>query len=409
MQVMIVGAGIGGLAAALKLHEAGMHVTVHEAVAEVRPLGVGINVQSQAVKVLADLGLLDALGEVAIPTSALAFYSRRGQLIWRDPRGLAAGYSHPQFSIHRGELQMILHDAVRARLGPQAIRTGRRLVAFEERDGRVRAQFVDRDGGAAEAAAADVLIAADGIHSAVRARFYPGEGAPRWNGVMMWRGVTEGAPFLDGRTMVQAGHERQKFVCYPISKRHLDGGRALINWIADLKLDGSEMPRREDWNRPGRLDDFLPRFESWHFGWLDVPAVIRGAAAVYEFPMVDRDPLPRWSFGRVTLLGDAAHPMYPIGSNGATQAVLDAECIAACLRGAPDVPAALAAYEAERRPKAAAIVRMNRERGIDQILEIVEQRAPDGFARLEDVLPQTELEAIVDRYRQATSMRRPGG
>lgn len=407
MQVMIIGGGIGGLTAALKLHEAGMAVAVYEAVAEVRPLGVGINVQSQAVKVLADLGLLDALAAVAIPTAALAFYSRHGQLIWRDPRGLAAGYSHPQFSIHRGELQMLLHDAVKARLGPRAIQTGHRLAAFEERGDRVIAQFVDRDGQPAGAAEADVMIAADGIHSTVRAHYYPHEGAPRWNGVMMWRGVTEGPPFLDGRTMVQAGHERQKFVCYPISKRHLEGGRALINWIADLKLDGRDMPRREDWNRAGRLDDFLPQFESWHFGWLDVPAVIRGASAVYEFPMVDRDPLERWSFGRVTLLGDAAHPMYPIGSNGATQAVLDAERIAECLREGSDVPAALMRYEADRRPKAAAIVRMNRERGIDQILEIVESRAPDGFERLEDVLPQAELDAIVDRYRQATSMRKP--
>lgn len=407
MQVMIIGGGIGGLTAALKLHEAGMAVAVYEAVAEVRPLGVGINVQSQAVKVLADLGLLDALAAVAIPTAALAFYSRHGQLIWRDPRGLAAGYSHPQFSIHRGELQMLLHDAVKARLGPRAIQTGHRLAAFEERGDRVIAQFVDRDGQPAGAAEADVMIAADGIHSTVRAHYYPHEGAPRWNGVMMWRGVTEDPPFLDGRTMVQAGHERQKFVCYPISKRHLEGGRALINWIADLKLDGRDMPRREDWNRAGRLDDFLPQFESWHFGWLDVPAVIRGASAVYEFPMVDRDPLERWSFGRVTLLGDAAHPMYPIGSNGATQAVLDAERIAECLREGSDVPAALMRYEADRRPKAAAIVRMNRERGIDQILEIVESRAPDGFERLEDVLPQAELDAIVDRYRQATSMRKP--
>jgi len=287
------------------------------------------------------------------------------------------------------------------------VRTGHRLVTFEERSGCVVARFVDRDGAALPAVEADAMIAADGIHSTVRARFHPDEGPPRWTGVVMWRGVTEGMPFLDGRTMVQAGHERQKFVCYPISRRHLDGGRALINWIADLKYDDREMLRREDWNRPGRLEDFLPRFESWHFGWLDVPAVIRGASAVYEFPMVDRDPLERWSFGRVTLLGDAAHPMYPIGSNGATQAVLDAEFLAKCLRESGDAPAALVRYESERRPKAAAIVRMNRERGIDQILEIVEQRAPGGFEHLEDVLPQAELDAIVDRYRLATSMRKP--
>jgi 2-polyprenyl-6-methoxyphenol hydroxylase-like FAD-dependent oxidoreductase len=407
MQMMVIGAGIGGLTAALALHRAGVHVTVFESVSEIRPLGVGINVQSQAVGLLAGLGLLDELAAVAIPTAALAFYSRHGQLIWRDPRGLAAGYAYPQFSIHRGELQRTLYEAVQARLGADAVRTGHRLAWFEQRGDRVHARFVDRDGRDAGAAEADALIAADGIHSTVRAHFHPDEGAPRWNGVMMWRGVTEGEAFLDGRTMVQAGHERQKFVCYPISPTHLDRGRALINWIADLKYDDREMLRREDWNRPGRLEDFLPRFESWQFGWLDVPAVIRAASAVYEFPMVDRDPLPRWSFGRVTLLGDAAHPMYPIGSNGATQAILDADCLARLLGGGAAVEDAFARYEAERRPKAAAIVAMNRQRGIDQILEIVEQRAPDGFARLEDVLPQAELDAIVDRYRQATSMQKP--
>jgi 2-polyprenyl-6-methoxyphenol hydroxylase-like FAD-dependent oxidoreductase len=407
MDVMIIGAGIGGLTAALALERAGIRATVYEAVAEIRPLGVGINVQSQAVRVLDGLGLMAGMAEVAIPTAALAFYSRHGQLIWRDPRGLAAGYSHPQFSIHRGELQMLLLDAARQRLGADAVRTGHRLASFEQRGERVVARFADRDGAPCGEASADAMIAADGIHSAVRAHFHPGEGAPRWNGVMMWRGVTEGEPFLDGRTMVQAGHERQKFVCYPISRRHLDRGRALINWIADLKLDDREMPRREDWNRPGRLEDFLPRFESWHFGWLDVPAVIRAASAIFEFPMVDRDPLPRWSHGRVTLLGDAAHPMYPIGSNGATQAVLDAECLAALLGAGLGVEEAFARYEAERLPRAAAIVHMNRQRGIDQILEIVETRAPDGFERLEDVLPQAELDAIVARYRQATSMQKP--
>jgi 2-polyprenyl-6-methoxyphenol hydroxylase-like FAD-dependent oxidoreductase len=269
----------------------------------------------------------------------------------------------------------------------------------------VRAQFVDRTGAPVATFDADALIAADGIHSVARARFYPNEGPPKWNGVQMWRGVTEGKPFLSGRSQIWSGTNRQKFVCYPISRPHLDAGRALINWICDLKLDATELPRREDWNRPGHLADFLPRYEDWHFQCLDVPAVIRNAHAVYEFPMVDRDPLERWTFGRVTLLGDAAHPMYPIGSNGASQAILDAAALADSLGTIPNVEAALADYEAKRRPMAAAIVRLNRQHGIDVILDLVDERAPRGFRAIEDVMPRAELEGIVAEYKRAAGHR----
>ena len=234
----------------------------------------------------------------------------------------------------------------------------------------------------------------------MRAHYHPNEGMPKWNGITMWRGVTEGAPFLSGRSMVWAGWSAQKFVCYPISRPHADRGRSLINWIADLRTGSTQMLRREDWNRPGKLEDFLPKFESWRFPFLDVPAVIRGASAVYEFPMVDRDPLPAWSHGRVTLLGDAAHPMYPIGSNGASQAILDAEAIAASLAETSDPVLALKAYESKRLPMAANIVHMNRQQGMDVILDIVHERAPEGFDDLEAVMPRAELASIVDRYKQ---------
>jgi 2-polyprenyl-6-methoxyphenol hydroxylase-like FAD-dependent oxidoreductase len=399
--IVIVGGGIGGLAAALALHRAGFRVSVHEQVAEIRALGVGINLLPHAVGVLKSLGLGDALAATAIETKEVVFMNRFGQEILSDARGLAAGYAHPQYSIHRGELQMVLLDAVRKQIGPDCVHTGQRLATFAERDGRVTARFVDRETGAAAGeAAGDVLIAADGIHSVVRAHFYPDEGPPKWNGVQMWRGVTEGMPFLSGRSQLWSGWNRQKFVAYPISKARENEGRALINWVADLRMDGRELPRREDWNRPGNLADFLPRFADWHFPCLDVPEVIAKASAIYEFPMVDRDPLERWSFGRVTLLGDAAHPMYPIGSNGASQAILDAEAIAASLTACDDPVAALQDYESKRLPMAASIVRMNRQQGIDVILDIVEERAPNGFTRLDDVVPRAELEAIVARYKQ---------
>jgi 2-polyprenyl-6-methoxyphenol hydroxylase-like FAD-dependent oxidoreductase len=235
----------------------------------------------------------------------------------------------------------------------------------------------------------------------VRAQFYPAEGPPKWNGAVMWRGVAEDqAPFMTGRSMIMAGHQDQKFVCYPISQRAHAAGRARLNFIAELRRDPSGPWHREDWNRPGRIDDVLPAFAGWRFPWLDVPAVIRAASALYEFPMVDRDPLPRWSFGPVTLLGDAAHPMYPIGSNGASQAILDADALARALAAHGPTPAALAAYEAERLPKTAAVVLANRGNGPEQVMQLAHERAPEGFADIETVVPLAERAAIAARYKQ---------
>ena len=403
MDVIIAGGGIGGLTAALALHAAGHDVRVFEAVPELRPLGVGINVLSHAVAELAALGLLPALSATAIETRELRFVNRHGQTIWADPRGRFAGLDMPQFSIHRGDLQMILLDAARTRLGADRIRTSHAFQSFEQAGDRVRVTFVDRETGREAATVeGDVLIGADGIHSAVRRVFHPDEGPPRWNGILMGRGVTEAAPFLSGDVMIQAGYAGRKFVCYPISRRHADEGRALLNWVADLRAGvPGPPPERESWNRPGSLDTFLPPFADWHFDWLDVPALIRGASAIYEFPMVDRDPLSRWSHGRVTLLGDAAHPMYPIGSNGATQSILDAAALAIALSATRDAEAALRDYEQARIGMVANIVRMNRQEGLDRILDLVEARAPDGFDDLETVLPRTELEAIIGDYKRA--------
>ncbi len=406
MKIIIAGAGIGGLTAAMCLSRAGFDVDVYEAVGELKPLGVGINIQAGAVRILCGLGLEPALAATGIETRELRYANRHGQTIWADPRGRHAGLPWPQFSIHRGELQMILFEAARRMLGSEHLRFGRRLSTFEQKGGKVVARFAGRDGNIAETAEADILIGADGIHSAVRAHFYPNEGPPKWQGILMWRGVTVGWPFLDGATMVQAGHHTQKFVCYPISRTHAERGEALINWICDLHMGDSAMLPREDWNRPGKLGDFLPRFEDWNFGWLDVPGVIRAAHTILEFPMVDRDPLPCWSHGRITLLGDAAHPMYPIGSNGASQAILDGEAITQELSAGGDPEAALQRYEQRRLPPTARIVESNRRRGIDVMLDIVEQRAPQGFSDLESVLPTVELERIVADYKKLVSQDR---
>ena len=397
MRVAIIGGGIGGLATALSLHAAGIDCDVYEAVPQIKPLGVGINLLPHAVRELSELGLADALAATAIETEKLIYANRFGQEIWQEPRGRAAGYNWPQFSIHRGALQVILLEAVTSRLGPSRVHTGAQAR-------RVGPSSVTFQSG--ETVEADVIVAADGIHSALRAQFYPDEGPPKWNRRVLWRGVTEAEPFLGGRTMVMAGYQNQKFVCYPISREATARGRSLINWIAELRIGGMADWRREDWNRVGRLEDFLPDFESWHFGWLDVPAVIRDASHIFEYPMVDRDPVARWTFDRVTLLGDAAHPMYPIGSNGASQAILDARILAHALATTRSINAALALYEDNRRPGTSRLVLANRANGPEQVMQTVHERAPNGFTQLSAVVSVEELETTAERYKQIAGFDR---
>lgn len=400
MKVIIVGGGICGLTTALSLHRAGIACEVHEAAAELRALGVGINLLPHAVRELVELGLGDELARVAIPTAELIYANRHGQRIWQEPRGLDAGYNWPQYSVSRGDLQMILLDAVRDRLGPDAIRTDHAFTALQQHGGKVTAHFVRRsDGSTADPVTGDVLIGADGIHSAVREQFYPDEGAPIWNGCVLWRATSVGEPFLTGRSMVMAGHADQKFVCYPISRELLDQGQSLINWIAEIRYPTDTPWPREDWNRPGRIDSFLPAFMDWDFGWLKVPDIIRRARAIYEFPMVDRDPVPSWCFDRVVLAGDAAHPMYPIGSNGASQSIIDARVLARHLALAGSPEAALRQFDQDRRPPTTAIVLANRGNGPEQVMQMVEDRAPQGFADVHDVISPEELEEVSSRYK----------
>ena len=404
MKALIIGGGIGGLATALCLHDKGVEVEVFERSREIRELGVGINTLPHAIKELADLGLLEALDAAAIRTHELIYTNRLGQEIWREPRGLDAGYDVPQFSIHRGRLQGVLHQAVRERIGDENLHTGHDCVDITQDDDRATAHFVTRsDGEGTLERSGDIVIAADGIHSATRARFYPDEGPPAWNGIMLWRGATEWPPFLTGRDMVIAGGMDAKLVLYPISNDTEDPDKVLMNWAVGAKLgDGSgPPPRREDWSREGRLDEVLPFVENvFKLDVLDAVALIRATPEFFEYPMCDRDPIPQWTFGRVTLLGDSAHPMYPVGSNGASQAILDARCLTDMLLAHDDPRAALKAYEAERVPVTTEIVETNRKGGPERVIDVVTQRAPDGFDKLEDVASQEELAAIVGGYSQ---------
>jgi 5-methylphenazine-1-carboxylate 1-monooxygenase len=392
METLILGGGVGGLTLALCLHRAGIPCRVYEAAPEIRQVGVGVNILPHAAAELAALGLEPELKRVAVQTRDSYFFNRFGQLIHREPLGVAAGYPHPQFSIHRGDLQGVLLAAVRERLGDARIHTGHRVTRVEQDADGVTVHF---EGGVASVRGA-CAIACDGIHSAVRRQFFPDEGPPRYSGVNMWRGVTRWKPFLSGAPMVRAGWlSTGKMVIYPI--RELDGGEQLINWVAEI-----ETPQHleRDWNRKGRLEDFLPAFADWNFDWLDVPGLLRGAETVLEFPMVDQDPLPRWTHGLVTLLGDAAHPMVPRGSNGAGQSILDAVALERHMQAKP-IAAALADYAAERLPATAAVVLRNRSNPPDAILREVWQRTGDKpFTRIEDVISAAEIAAMSEGYKQ---------
>jgi 2-polyprenyl-6-methoxyphenol hydroxylase-like FAD-dependent oxidoreductase len=401
MHVVVVGGGIGGLALALMLDARGIRCQIYEASRKVRELGVGINVLPHAIAELKELGLLPRLDKVAIRTRELIYANRFGQEIWREPRGLDAGYEVPQFSIHRGRLQGVLYEAVLERLGRKAVRTGHDFTSFAQPgEGPVKARFRTVPKGTRLTVEGDVLVGCDGIHSTVRRQLYPGEAGLKWNGVLMWRGATVAKGFLDGRTMIVGGGFNNKLVLYPIAPA--ERRRQLINWVVTYRMgDGSDPPpRREDWNRKGTLAELMPHVKRFETPHVDLAKLVKGAPAFYEYPMADRDPLPRWTHGRVTLLGDAAHPMYPVGSNGASQAILDARCLADALAAAEHPRAALAAYEADRLPKTAEIVRNNRKGGPEGVIDEVERRAPDGFKDIDKVLSRADREAIVKGYAQ---------
>jgi 2-polyprenyl-6-methoxyphenol hydroxylase-like FAD-dependent oxidoreductase len=397
--IIIVGGGIGGLTLGLALQAARIPCKIFESAPEIRAVGVGINLLPHATKELAALGLEADLVRFAITTQDATFFNRFGQLIYQEPLGRAAGYDHPQFSIHRADLQMALLNAFRARAGAERILTGHHCIGVEQDETGVSVHFAAAPGAArSKTLRARAAIACDGINSVIRKQFFPDEGEPRYSGVNMWRGVTRWKPILSGASLTRAGWlSHGKMVIYPIRPAGSDGLQ-LVNWVAEIE---TPVYRRRDWNREGRIDDFIGAFADWHFDWLDVPAFIRAADQVLEFPMVDQDPLPRWSFGRVTLLGDAAHPMVPRGSNGAGQAILDTRALTAALAETDDVVAALAAYEKQRLEATARIVLTNRSNPPDAILREVFLRTKDTpFKSIDDVISRDELVALSDSYKK---------
>lgn len=396
MKVLVSGAGIGGLTFALSLHQRAPEAEIHifEAAPEFKPLGLGINLMPHAIRVLSELDLGPALAARAVEAEEFAFYTSQGQHVYSEPTGIRAGHSYPHYSIHRADLHDALYTAAVDRLGAERVHTGHRLSSFAQEGDSVTALF---DGSSWDG---DVLVGADGLHSAVRSQLHPEQGDPVFHGINMWRGTTRAQPFLSGASATRIGalHRTGKLVVYPMRNNVDESGNQLINWVAEIVTD---VASPADWSAPGRLEDFIGYFENWQFDWLDCNALIRGAESIMSYPMVDRDPVDRWTFGRVTLIGDAAHPMYPRGGNGAAQAILDAESLATHLAAANSPTEALAAYQTERLPIVNKIVETNRATPPDTLIEIVEDRLAGGtFDRITDVISPEEIEAISKGYQR---------
>ena len=399
MLVIIVGGGIAGLSQALSLHQIGVPCRVYEAVPNLSPFGYGINLQPNAIRELTALGLGETLAAAGILTRELAFYNKHGQLIWTEPRGRAAGYRWPQVSISRGELHRILLTAIHERLGPGAVVTGHRLTAFEQRGDTVIARFAGPSGQPAGEAEGEILIGADGIHSVVRQHFYKGEKAV-FDGYLHYRGIVEADPYLTGASMVVAGHRHHRAIVYPVTQR--PGGKVMINWLAYTKIPPGSPPL-EAWDTAADKQACLDQYKGWSYPWLDVHGLFAATPAelVLQLPNVDRDPIPRWSFGRVTLIGDAAHPMQPVGAQAGSQAVVDGRVLAASLTAIRDPAEALTRYQNERIAAMNDMIIRNRNLGLEAILQTAEERAPQGFKHIHDVLSQDELESTAIGFKKA--------
>jgi 2-polyprenyl-6-methoxyphenol hydroxylase-like FAD-dependent oxidoreductase len=401
--VLIAGAGIGGLATALTLHQIGVPCHIFETVPELKPLGVGINLQPNAVRELYEMGIgPEALSTIGVETLEWALVGLNGKDVYTEPRGLRAGYNWPQYSVHRGKLQMLLYRAVLERIGPQAITTGVKVTGYRNHpDGKgVTALLQNRDGERWEAAGR-LLIAADGLHSAVRQQMHPAQPPIHWGGAIMWRGVTRAKPIRTGASFVGLGTHRKRVVFYPISAPDPDTGLADINWIAEITVDNPGSWPESDWNRKVKHEEFIHHFTQWNYEWIDIPAMIRGASEVFVYPMVDREPVDTWRDGNVVLLGDAAHVMYPTGSNGASQAIVDARVLGAMMLEHGVNAEALAAYDEKLCPEISPLILRNRGAGPFGILNLLDERCGGVFENIDEVIPKAERDEFMHRYKVA--------
>lgn len=404
-EILIAGGGVAGLGLALTLQQLGIRARIYEAARVMRPLGVGINIQPNAVRELYEMGVTEAeLRSVGLPVREWALVGLNGKEIHAEPRGTEAGYRWPQFAVHRGAFQMLLYDKVRKRLGPEAVRLGERVIGYSRRSEGIAARIRSADGEEREDAGR-LLIGADGIHSAVRAQMHPDQPPIHWGGAIMWRGTTRARPIRTGASFVGLGSGRHRMVIYPISEPDAEG-LATINWIAERTVDNAQGWQNEGWFRPVELAEFAHHFEAFRYDWLDVPDLLARADVAYENPMIDRDPVPTWVDGPVALVGDAAHAMYPTGSNGASQAVIDARILGAVLLEHGVTPEALAAYDAQLCAPVSELVLRNRGSGPFGLLDLVDARCGGVFEDIDEVVPAQERRDFMAGYKAAAGFDR---
>ncbi|MFT5133183.1 MAG: 2-polyprenyl-6-methoxyphenol hydroxylase-like FAD-dependent oxidoreductase [Gammaproteobacteria bacterium] len=400
MKAIIAGAGIGGLTAALSLNKIGVEVKVFESVSEIRPLGVGINILPHASRELIALGLQSELDKFAIRTRSMQYFTRRGKLVLSVPCGEYAGYNWPQYSLHRGEFQMLLLNTFKKRAGEDSVVTGCQLADFQQNGNGVSASFIDpKTGNSKMNESADILIGADGLHSTARKKLYPNEGAPVYANMVCFRGSVKDNPYLDGESMIVCGDKRLRLVSYPISRSLQEEGRSHINWIAAIPFE-TDTPQEEDWNKLAKSEELIKLYQEWNFDWLDVPKLITQTEKIFEFPVYDRDPLKQWTFDRVTLMGDAAHPLIPVSSSGAVHAIIDGRALAYALGTNTDPVSGLKAYEEDRLSKANQVVMASRQNGPDEVLEIVKDECPEEAEDIYQYVDKARLETVIDDFKE---------
>ena len=404
--IIIVGGGIGSLTLGLTLYQIGLSCTIYEAVNKLEPRGVGINLLPNAVRELYELGIgAELLDEIGITAREWALVGTRGQEIYSEPRGEFAGYKWPQYAVHRGNFHMLLYKKFVSKAGQEAFVTGYRAKNYQKNtNGTVTVEFETSDG--VEKRTADVLIGADGIHSAIRARMYPDQPPINWGGTLMWRGTSEAIPLRTDSSFVAVGNHRQRVVMYPITRPDVGTGKSIINWIAEITYDDTSKYENMGWFKQSGYDDFLHYFKDWKHDWLDVPELIRSADKIYENPMIDRDPIPSWVDDNVALLGDAAHPMYPVGSNGASQAIIDARVMCRKFLDFGLNELALKEYDRTLCDPISSLVLINRGAGPAGLLNIVDERCGGDFDDIEEIVPEIERKNFMEKFKVAAGFAR---